>query len=39
MKNVTVLLSGQYIADCEMTFAEIREAQKAGFTIVVEGGK
>ena len=34
MKKVEIKLQGAYIGTTEMTIAEIRKAQNAGFTII-----
>ena len=36
MKKVEIRLEGAYIGTTEMTFAEIRKAENAGFTIVLK---
>ena len=36
MKKVEIRFQGAYIGTTEMTFSEIRKAQKAGFTIVLK---
>lgn len=36
MKNVKILLKGEYIGSTTMSIAEMRKAENAGFTIIVK---
>ncbi len=36
MVKVEIRLKNNYIATTEMTFAEIRKAEKAGFTVITK---
>lgn len=36
MKKVEIRLKGNYIGTTEMTFADIRKAENAGFTVITK---